>query len=175
MSAIFPAAVATQLQLLTAQNNSLVELTVACGVGDTILTVDDTSALPTVGYLTFDDGSNEVIHYTGVTATTLTGCTRGADSTTAAIHAAGVNLEQRWNADYHNILTLEIASIEDNIRDRLGLNTNIVVPTGVTVTVTNTDITLSGAGKGIVVKDAVDGNSYRIAISGGELTTEQVI
>ncbi len=136
MAAIFPGAVATQLQLLTALNNTKVTLDVSAGIGDTTITVDDTSALPASGYMTFadDEDSPETISYTGKTATTLTGVTRGADGTAAATHTAGAFLEQRWNADYHNILTLEMRAVEQYLSDRFGITSHIVVPAGVNVT-----------------------------------------
>lgn len=49
----------------------------------TTITVDSTSSFHTSGTLHIDD---EQITYTGKTATTFTGCTRGANSTSAASH-----------------------------------------------------------------------------------------
>lgn len=136
MAAIFPGAVATQIQLLTAVNNAMVILDADVDIDDDVITVDDASPLPASGYMTFVD-TDEVIYYTGKTLNTLTGCTRGADGTTASAHLAGVDLEMRWNAAFHNTLTLEMVSIEDNLRDRFGLNTDIVVPTGVAFQITD--------------------------------------
>jgi hypothetical protein len=124
MSAIFPAAVATQIQLLTAQNNTSVVLNVNAGIGDTTITLANASGLPASGYLTFADNESnpETIYYTGISGANLTGVTRGADNTSATTHTAGATLEQRWNAAYHNTLTLEIAAIEQNLSDRFGLD-----------------------------------------------------
>jgi len=130
MAAIFPGAVATQLQLLTAQNNSMVVLDVNADLDDDVITVDDASALPNSGYMTFVD-TDEVIYYTAKTSNTLTGVVRGADSTTPATHLAGVDLEQRWNADYHNIVTLEQIAVEQFISDKIGLSTTqVIAPAG---------------------------------------------
>jgi hypothetical protein len=244
--AFFPSAVATAAQLLVAKNNTKVLLAVAAGVGDTTLTVDDASPLNNTGYLTFDDDADnpETISYTGISGNDLTGVTRGDDNTSAGTHVIGVGLELRWNAKYHNILADEIRAAVGNIRDRFGLNTNIVIPTGISVqdadgigigaalvagcilSLTSTtkafrppvmtttqrdaisspsfgmmiansttskynvydgaawvdlvqltsggDIQLTTAAKGIIVKDASDGNNYRIATVNGELTTEAV-
>lgn len=49
----------------------------------TTITVDSTAAFPAAGSLIVD---SEEISYTGKTATTFTGCTRGANTTTAASH-----------------------------------------------------------------------------------------
>lgn len=48
------------------------------------LTANVPTSWPTVGAVTIDD---EIIHYTGKSGATLTGCTRGAQSTAAASHA----------------------------------------------------------------------------------------
>ena len=52
----------------------------------TTVTVDDASAFPSSGTIVID---GEEITYTGTTATTFTGCTRGANLTTAAAHDDG--------------------------------------------------------------------------------------
>jgi hypothetical protein len=53
------------------------------GIGAATLTVDDASSFPTKGHLLIDD---EVIAYSGTTATTFTGLTRGAFGSTDALH-----------------------------------------------------------------------------------------
>ncbi len=124
MSAIFPSAIATSLQMLLAINNTKVTLNVAAGIGDTTLTVDDPSALSTSGYLTFDDNeaSPETVSYTGKSGTDLTGVTRAADGTSAGTHSVGAHLEMRWNAAYHNTLATEIIAVEQNLSDRIGVD-----------------------------------------------------
>lgn len=57
----------------------------------TTITVDRTSAFPTSGTLLID---SEQITYTGTTSTTFTGCTRGANSTSAASHSDDAVVEQ---------------------------------------------------------------------------------
>lgn len=140
MAAIFPSAVATTLQMLQAANNTKVTLNVNAGIGDTTLTVDDPSPLPTSGFVTFDDNeaNPETIQYTGKSGVNLTGVTRGADSTAAGTHTAGAHLEMRWNAAYHNTLATEIIAVEQNISDRFGVGTNIVVPGTVSFTFAKT-------------------------------------
>jgi hypothetical protein len=58
---------------------------------DTTITVTSTAAFDSTGHLYI--GSEEIT-FTGKTATTFTGCTRGANSTTAAIHANGATVYQ---------------------------------------------------------------------------------
>jgi hypothetical protein len=136
MAAIFPGAVATQLQLLTAINNTKVTLNADAGIGDTTVTVDDPSPLPASGYLTFDDHETnpETIFYTGISAPNLTGVTRGADGTSAGAHTTGAHLEQRYNAAYHNINTLELVAVEQYLSDRFGIGSSPVVPSSKTLT-----------------------------------------
>jgi hypothetical protein len=50
----------------------------------TTVTVDDTAGFPATGLILID---NELITYTGITTTTFTGCTRGAEGTIAASHS----------------------------------------------------------------------------------------
>lgn len=142
MAAIFPGAVATTLQLLTAINNTKVLLDVNAGIGDTTITVDDASPLPTSGYLTFNDNADapETIHYTGKSTNDLTGVTRGSDGTSASAHTADgtTALEQRWNADYHNIVTLELVAVETYLSDRFGIGSSPVIPVGKTLTIAAT-------------------------------------
>ncbi len=140
MSAFFPGSVATSLQLLTAINNTQVTLTVNAGIGDTSVTVDNASPLPTAGYLTFDDneGNPETVFYTGVSGNVLTGLTRAADGTSAAAHTAGAHLQQRWNAAYHNIVTTELIAVEQYLSDRFGIGSSPVIPSAKTLTIAKT-------------------------------------
>ena len=62
------------------------KLTVALGTGTTTVTVATTANCADAGRVKVDA---EIIAYTGRTATTYTGCTRGASSTTPATHAIG--------------------------------------------------------------------------------------
>jgi len=121
----WPTTVSATLDLLTAINNTKVTLNVAAGVGDTSLTVDDSTPLSTSGYLTFDDleSNPETISYTGKSGNVLTGVTRGADGTAAGTHAIGSHLEMRWNAKYHNLLNTEIVALETDLSARIGVNT----------------------------------------------------
>lgn len=116
MTASYPSSTPTLLGLYQAKNNVLVELTSSVTDADTTIGLVDTSILPNSGYLSFID-TNEVVFYTGKTATTITGVTRGADGTTAVAHASGVFMEMRWNADYHNRQNEEIISIATDLRD----------------------------------------------------------
>jgi len=54
----------------------------------TTITVDTTSGFPSAGAIsvTNDDGSREVVYYTGKSSTTFTGCVRGQESSLAKAH-----------------------------------------------------------------------------------------
>src|SRR6185369_6351489 len=87
-----------------------------------------TTGFPTTGLITVD---NEAISYTGLTGISFTGCIRGADSTTAASHTISASVQHTIVAAHHNLLKDEIIALEQNIVDRFGLNTNIVIPSGI--------------------------------------------
>jgi len=60
----------------------------------TTITVNSTSGFSDTGTLLI---GSEQITYTGTTTTTFTGCTRGANSTTAASHADDATVQQYWH------------------------------------------------------------------------------
>jgi hypothetical protein len=118
--AFFPSSVATALELLEARNNKSASLDIAVNQFATTLDLDDSTPFPASGYVTFAD-NKEIVQYTGNAANQLTGCTRGADGTVATSHSAGVSIEQRHNAAYHNTLTDEIIAIETYLQSAFGL------------------------------------------------------
>ena len=89
--------VACGLTAIYAYDNTNLSTLLSGGISDTdtTITVDSTTDFEAVGTITIDD---ENITYTGKTSTTFTGCTRGADSTTAASHAddSTVTRSTKW-------------------------------------------------------------------------------
>lgn len=85
-------------------------LTVAVGTSDTTFTLDSTTKFSSTGGIAFIE--NEKILYTGKTATTLTGITRGYSSTTAAAHAANTTIQDRISGDHVNNLIDAVIAIE---------------------------------------------------------------
>lgn len=80
---------------------------------DTTITVNSTAAFPSSGTIKID---NEEINYTAKTATTFTGCTRGANSTAAATHANSANVLSMSTAyemrpDNPNLLVNQVLTI----------------------------------------------------------------
>lgn len=62
------------------------------GAGGTTLDVVSTAAFPSTGFLVLE--GNEIAQYTGTTATSFTGVTRGAKGTTASAHGIGTNVDR---------------------------------------------------------------------------------
>ena len=85
------------LTAIYAYDNTNLSTLLSGGISDTdtTITVDSTTNFEAVGTITI---GNENITYTGKTSTTFTGCTRGADSTTAASHVddSTVTRSTKW-------------------------------------------------------------------------------
>ena len=114
------------LKLTAAAANTTIA--VAMGIIDTTITVVSTTGFPTSGYVIVD---SEIVQYTGTTATTFTGCTRGALSTSAVTH----NL----NSDY------PVITVWDNSR-------NVVIPSRInSVDANSINVYFSSAQTGRVV------------------------
>lgn len=115
--AIFPSAVSTNADLYIGVNNLSTVLTDnPLTAGATTVNVSSTTGFPTVGIITID---LEAIHYTGVTATSFTGCTRGFDGTTGASHSVSTTVFHDIPAAHHNVLKDEIIAIETYLRAAL--------------------------------------------------------
>jgi hypothetical protein len=71
------------MPFLPTSNNRSTQLTALVLIGATTINVVDTTGFVAPGVISIE---NEVIHYTGLTGTSFTGCTRGYDGTTAAAH-----------------------------------------------------------------------------------------
>lgn len=125
MSAQWPSAVSSAANLYTTVN--LLTTTLAGNINSAVTTIAlaSTTGFSTAGATTID---NEVIFYTGISGSNLTGCTRGADGTTAASHNSGVPVGATIVAYHVNAGNAEIIAIEQNLSDRFGLGTDIVVP-----------------------------------------------
>jgi len=129
MSASWPSSVPTTAQLRTLVNNLATSLTGNISNSVTTLPVADTTSFPSTGYVTI---GTEAISYTGKTPTSFTGCTRGADGTTAATHSSGDTVNHFYVADHHNRAMDEVIAIAQNLKDRFGFGTAIVLGSGIT-------------------------------------------
>lgn len=116
MTAQYPGATPTLIGLYEPRNNVLIQTTAIIDAVVTTIPILDTSNLPVSGYVTFTDGTNEIVFYTSKDATNLLGVTRGADGSLAQVHANAAPLEMRWNADYHVRQNEEIIAIGTDLR-----------------------------------------------------------
>jgi hypothetical protein len=123
----FPGNLASDGSLLIAANNVSSTLNGGLSAVAVSATMASTVHFPVKGGITVE---SEAILYTGNdTATSvLSGLTRGADSTTAVIHADGTAVFVHMQARHHNALKDEVIAIETNIASRFGNTT-----TGVSV------------------------------------------
>jgi len=103
--------------LLDPKNNTKVEITADINDSVTTIPTGDTSSLAGEGYLTFTDGTNEIIYYTGKTLNSLTGVTRGADNSNNTAHSDGAELEYRVNVGNRIRQNEEIKAISDDLRN----------------------------------------------------------
>lgn len=116
--AVYPAAVATDSDLYIAVNAVSTQLTDnPLSNSATTVNVVSTTSFPTVGFISID---SEIIKYTGKTGTSFTGCTRGADGTTATSHVQNSQVFHNVIAAHHNVLKDEIIAIESQLNAKLG-------------------------------------------------------
>ena len=123
----------------------------------TTITVASTSAFPSKGYLVI---KREIVSYTGTTATTFTGVTRGVGGTTAAAFGSGTLVEQVPVAANHNDLAAGIVAIET----KLGIGTKILMSQTSSFAVANrkstTQSIATGAAQAVEFSDADAIDSY---------------
>lgn len=124
MSAKWPSAVATDADLYTAVNLLQTTLSGTITNSVTTITLASTTGFPTTGAVTIE---NEVIFYTGVSGASLTGCTRGADGTSAASHNSGLPVGATIVAFHHNALMAEIEAIETDLHTRFGYGSSLIL------------------------------------------------
>jgi len=116
----FPISVSTTDQLHTGVNNLATSLSSAINSVVTTIPVASTTGFPSVGAITID---SERISYTSINPTQFLGCTRGFGGTIAVSHLNAKPVEFTYGAEFHNDLRDEIIAIEQDLSDRLGLNT----------------------------------------------------
>ena len=125
----WPSGVSGDADLYKVTNN--LETTLASNIDAVVTTVpltDATNFQTSGGFVTID---SEIIYYTSKSGNDLTGCTRGADNTTAASHTSGKVVAEYMIAAHHNRLKDELITIETNLETRIGTGTTQVkVPSG---------------------------------------------
>jgi hypothetical protein len=107
----FPAAYDDLDSLIRAANGAQTQINMAGGLSAaaTTLTVLSTSAFAASGTLSID---SEILAYTGTTATTFTGLSRGIDGTAAAAHAQAATVSGYIAAIHHNVIAQALVAIE---------------------------------------------------------------
>jgi hypothetical protein len=103
----YPTSLDSVISLFETANGARTNLT--GDSGSSTLSVYDTSLFPNSGALSVE---NEIIYYTGKTATTFTGCVRGREGTTAVAHGGNAAVEQRITARQHSALADAIVALE---------------------------------------------------------------
>jgi hypothetical protein len=148
----YPTSVSTNANLYIAVNG--LQTTLASSISNSVTTIPlvSTSGFPTTGFVTIEN--NEVVSYTGVSGGNLTGCTRGADGTTALSHGSGVTVGLTVVAAHHNLLKDEVIAIET----ALGANLSNVQVAGNYVTALTGDVTATGPGSVPATLATVNGN-----------------
>jgi len=152
----FPTSVSTNANLFVAVNGLQTTLASSCTDTDTTLTLTSTSGFPTTGMVTIDN--NEVVSYTGISGSQLTGCTRGADGTTALPHNLGVTVGLTVVAAHHNLLKDEIIAVESALGASFTKG-NLSEATSSVLTVSNGTGAVIGSGTTIEVNQASSGQS----------------
>ena len=183
-SPAFPAAVATDAQLMVANNLVLTGLLVGVNPANTILFVASTAGFVPNCLVSID---NEIIAIASIVSTpnpqlvVATGG-RGFDGTTAASHSSGAKVSLFIDAWHHNALAAEVKAIEgfigpngQNLPGIGGFVTPVTAFTpqspGGTLAPGNSVITLAPVPPGV---NASDSHHY-LYISGGTGTAEPVL
>lgn len=108
----YPTSLDTNTTLLTAINGCSTTLNGAVTNSATTFTVVSTSCFPSDGVFIVE---GELVIYTGKTATTFTGLTRGAFSTSAVAHNNGIATRLSILAQYHNALKAAIIATQTKL------------------------------------------------------------
>jgi len=131
----FPTSLDTVVELIQAANNAQTTLNGALNASATTIAVISTASFAATGSFAVD---NELISYTGKTATSFTGCVRGFDGTTAATHDSGATVSDVVTTRHHEVVVDAILAIQE----RLGAGTVLPLAkggTGVALTDPNAD------------------------------------
>jgi hypothetical protein len=112
---IFPGSNATDSDLYIAVDYPVNQSALSNAINSSVTTIQliSTANFPTAGgFVTID---TELIQYTGITGSNLTGCTRGVGGTTAISHLNGTLVVATVTAEHHNVLKEEIKAIETSL------------------------------------------------------------
>lgn len=111
-SSNYPTSVDTVVELVEAANNAADTLNGGIDAIATSLTLNDASEFTNSGIVAIEA---ELLSYTGRSGNTLTGLTRGIESTAAVSHSSGVDVRQVISAKSHNVLASAIIALETKL------------------------------------------------------------
>ncbi|KKN23819.1 hypothetical protein LCGC14_0901030 [marine sediment metagenome] len=143
MTASFPIAVPTTPDLRGDIADNIANfLSADINASVTTIPVDDTTGFPSAGVASIQriggTGLIEVFSYTGKTANSFTGVTRNFNGAGADPYSEDDIVHLYWVADHHNRHVEETIAVAQNVTNRFGLGTNIVVPAGLTFAIQRT-------------------------------------
>jgi hypothetical protein len=156
----YPASQDNGVSLLAETNNAATTITIPVLTSDTAVNVTSTNGFPSSGAITIapaQGGISEIVFYTGVTATSFTGCTRGQDGTSALSHAVYDLVVEREIAADHNVLAGAIEAIEAKLGIGSSSPTVNAIPVG----------TAPGSS---AWETLIAGSGISISFSGGQVT-----
>lgn len=144
-SSNFPTSLDSATNLFTEVNG--ISTTLNGSIDNLVTTVNviDTTSFPSTGYFVVD---NEIVQYASKTGTAFTGCTRGADGSTAASHATAATAAAYAVADHHNVAISAIIAIQTllgnssqhvDLSGRAGFGIKLKSPDGNTTVIVGVD------------------------------------
>lgn len=103
-------------------NSPVTTLTVAITASDTSIAVDNVSAFPTAPNIVTigTDENAELVLYTGISGSKLTGCTRGFNGTKATIWAAETQIYRAFTAYDHDTFKANIDELQKTAATKQG-------------------------------------------------------
>lgn len=116
-----------------APTSNYVQTTLNGSISDsaTTITLTDASKLQAPGYVVLDrldslgvstPASREIVYYTGISSNNLTGCSRGADGSTAQAHSDGARVETMITVGMWNDLVGIVSTALDSTGSKLILS-----------------------------------------------------
>lgn len=108
----YPTSLDTVVELIQAANNAQTTLNGALTANATTVAVISTALFANTGCFAVD---NELISYTGKTATSFTGCVRGFDGTTAATHSSGATVSDVVTTRHHEVVVDAILQLQQKL------------------------------------------------------------
>jgi hypothetical protein len=170
----YPGALDNSISTPQAADNKYTSLTVALTASASTVTVASTTGFPTAGLFYV---GNEQVQYTGTTATTFTGCTRGASNTVATEHPVNSTVREQLAAPHVNGIRGAALALEAKVG--VGASNASAAATGQCIVKQadgSTAWATCGSGtSGTVTSVGVSAPSSIFSVSGSPVTTNGTI